>query len=73
MLVEALLDGRLEALVAPLLMGELARVLSRPKFARAASEGRAEAYVTLIAERGTRVADPAPCGASPTTPATIIS
>lgn len=28
-LVEALLDGRLDALVSPLLIGELARVLSR--------------------------------------------
>jgi uncharacterized protein len=56
--VEALLDGRFEGLVSPLLIGELARVLSRPKFDRAASDGRAEAFIALLAERATRVEDP---------------
>jgi len=60
LVVEALLDGDVEALVSPLLMAELARVLARDKFARAASDGRAEAFVVLIAERGFRVEDPAP-------------
>lgn len=60
LVVEALLDGHIEALVSPLLMAELARVLGRDKFERAASDGRAEAFVALIAERGVRVEDPAP-------------
>lgn len=60
MVVEALLDGEIEALVSPLLLAELARVLGRDKFARAASDGRGEAFVALIAERGVRVEDPAP-------------
>lgn len=58
--VEALLDGEIEALVSPLLLAELARVLGRTKFDRAASDGRGEAFVALIAERGLRVDDPAP-------------
>jgi uncharacterized protein len=58
--VEALLDGDVGALVSPKLMAELARVLGRDKFQRAASDGRAEAFVALIAERGVRVEDPAP-------------
>jgi putative PIN family toxin of toxin-antitoxin system len=58
--VEALLDGEIEALVSPLLLAELARVLGRTKFERAASDGRGEAFVALIAERGLRVDDPAP-------------
>ena len=60
LVVEALLDGEIEALVSPLLMAELARVLSRDKFERVASDGRAEAFVVLISECGLRVADPAP-------------
>jgi uncharacterized protein len=60
LVVEALLDGDIDALVSPLLMAELARVLGRDKFERAASDGRAEAFVALIAERGIRVEDPAP-------------
>jgi hypothetical protein len=35
-------------------------VLARGKFERAAFDGRAEAFVVLIAERGLRVQDPAP-------------
>jgi putative PIN family toxin of toxin-antitoxin system len=58
--VEALLDGAIDALVSPLLMAELVRVLGRDKFERAASDGRGEAFVALIAERGVRVEDPAP-------------
>ena len=60
LVVEALLDGEIEALVSPLLLAELARVLGRAKFERAASDGRGEAFVALIAERGVRVDDPAP-------------
>jgi len=58
--VEALLDGHIEALVSPLLMAELGRVLARRKFERAASDGRAEVFVALVAERGLRLEDPAP-------------
>lgn len=58
--VEALLDGHIDALVSPLLLAELARVLGRAKFERAASDGRGEAFVALIAERGLRIEDPEP-------------
>jgi len=58
--IESLLDGDIDALVSPLLMAELARVLGRDKFERAASDGRADAFVALIAERVVRVEDPAP-------------
>ncbi len=60
LVVEALLDGDIEALVSPLLIAELARVLGREKFDRVASDGCAAAFVELIAERGVRVEDPAP-------------
>ena len=60
LVVEALLDGDIEALVSPLLIAELARVLGREKFDKVASDGRAEAFVALVAERGVRVEDPAP-------------
>lgn len=60
LVVEALLDGDIEALVSPLLIAELARVLGREKFDRVASDGRSAAFVELIAERGVRVEDPAP-------------
>jgi uncharacterized protein len=58
--VEALLDGDIDALMSPLLIAELVRVLGRDKFERVASDGGGEAFVALIAERGVRVEDPAP-------------
>ncbi len=58
--VEALLDGHVDVLVSPLLLAELTRVLGRAKFERAASDGRGEAFVALIAECGARVEGPTP-------------
>jgi putative PIN family toxin of toxin-antitoxin system len=44
--------------VSPLLLAEIAEVLARPKFARWASDGRAEAYVAALAALGEHQPDP---------------
>ena len=44
--------------VSPLLLGELEEVLLRPKFARWASAGRAQAYVGALRARSEHRADP---------------
>lgn len=58
--IEAMIDGHIEAIVSPMLLAELARVLGREKFSAFASEGRAEAFIALIAERAMLVEDAAP-------------
>jgi uncharacterized protein len=50
-LVAAWRDRRFVLVVSPRLLEELGDVLSRPKFARWASDGRAEAYVAALAAR----------------------
>jgi putative PIN family toxin of toxin-antitoxin system len=60
LIVEALLDGRVSALVSPALLDELTQVLRRGKFAAYSSEGRADAFVAVIADCGIAVGDPAP-------------
>jgi putative PIN family toxin of toxin-antitoxin system len=57
-LVAAWSDRRFVLVVSPLLLAELAEVLARPKFARWASDGRAEAYVAALAARSEHHADP---------------
>jgi putative PIN family toxin of toxin-antitoxin system len=47
-LLRAWVDGAFELLVSPHLLGELGRVLSRPKFRRYVSEREARAYVALL-------------------------
>ena len=44
-LVDAWRDRRFALVVSPLLLAELDEVLSRPKFARWAGDGRGDAYV----------------------------
>jgi uncharacterized protein len=57
-LVDAWRDRRFVLIVSPLLLAELDEVLSRPKFARWASDGRAEAYVAGFGGRSERQPDP---------------
>lgn len=57
-LVAAWSDRRFVLVVSPLLLAELAEVLARPKFARWASDGRAEAYVAALAARSEHHPDP---------------
>jgi putative PIN family toxin of toxin-antitoxin system len=68
LIVEAVLDGQMEALLCPTLIAELAGVLTREKFAAYASEGRAEAFVMLLLDRGTVVADVEPTAAETADP-----
>jgi predicted nucleic acid-binding protein len=60
LLVDALLDGKLDALVCPALIGELTDVLGREKFAKHAADGRAAAYIAAVRDRATMVDDPPP-------------
>jgi putative PIN family toxin of toxin-antitoxin system len=48
-MVAAWRDDRFVPVVSPLLLAELGEVLARPKFARWADDGRAEAYVGAFA------------------------
>jgi putative PIN family toxin of toxin-antitoxin system len=57
-LVDAWRDRRFILVVSPLLLAELGEVLSRPKFARWAGDGRAEAYVAGFGARSERQLDP---------------
>lgn len=52
------LEGRFEIVISPMLLGELKRVLLRPKFRRHMSESDALQYVALFARRGIFVEDP---------------
>lgn len=56
--MRAWLEGAFELVVSPLLIAELVDVLARPKFARQAAAGRAEAYVAAIAGDALRIDDP---------------
>ncbi len=68
LIVEAVLDGQMEALLCPALVAELAGVLARDKFAAHAAEGRAEAFVMLLLDRGAVVADVEPAAAETADP-----
>ncbi len=57
-IVRAWHEGAFELLVSPKLLGELAEVLARPRFARQGGEGRADAYVAALAAGALRLADP---------------
>jgi putative PIN family toxin of toxin-antitoxin system len=57
-LVAAWADRRFVLVVSPLLLYELAEVLARPKFARWAGDGRAEAYVAAFRARSEHRVDP---------------
>lgn len=58
LVVEAALAGEFELVAAPMLFDELADVLGREKFARAAAAGRGQIYVELLAASALMVNDP---------------
>jgi putative PIN family toxin of toxin-antitoxin system len=58
LLVDAALDGALDALVCPALIAELTDVLGREKFAKHSTEGRAAAFIAAFRDRATMTADP---------------
>lgn len=57
-IVRAWREGAFELVVSPALIAELTDVLARPKFARQAAEGRADAYVAALAADAMHVDDP---------------
>jgi len=57
-IVRAWAAGAVELLMSPLLIGELAGVLARPKFATQCASGRAAAYVTALAAGAVVLDDP---------------
>lgn len=57
-LVEAWSNRRFVLIVSPLLLDELGEVLSRPKFARWAADGRGAAYVAGLSARSEHQPDP---------------
>ncbi len=65
-IVRAWREGAFELVVSPRLIAELTDVLGRPKFARQAAEGRAEAYIAALAGDARQMDDPpAPPRVSP--------
>jgi putative PIN family toxin of toxin-antitoxin system len=57
-IVRAWREGAFELVVSSQLIAELTAVLARPKFARQAAEGRAEAYIAALAGDALRIDDP---------------
>jgi len=57
LLIDAVLDGKLDLIVSPLLISELTDVLMREKFAAHAAEGRAPAYIAVLLDRADMVSD----------------
>lgn len=57
-IVRAWREGAFELVVSPALIAELTDVLARPKCARQAADGRAEAYVAAIAGDAMQIPDP---------------
>lgn len=57
-IVRAWREGAFELIVSLALIAELTDVLARPKFARQAVEGRAEAYVAALADDAMQIDDP---------------
>jgi putative PIN family toxin of toxin-antitoxin system len=51
-------DGRFDAIVSPLLLAELERVLRRPKFRRSIPAVQVDALLSALAEDGIAAADP---------------
>ncbi|MEO8969762.1 MAG: putative toxin-antitoxin system toxin component, PIN family, partial [Solirubrobacteraceae bacterium] len=56
-IIRAWRAGRIEIVVSPALLSELAGVLARPKFAHVARAGRALDYVNALRSGATMVAD----------------
>lgn len=58
LLVEALAEDEIEAIVSPALLAELRRVLARPKFRRYADQQAVDEYVARISRHVRHVDDP---------------
>ena len=58
LLVDAVLEQTLGALVCPALVAELADVLGREKFAKHSTDGRAAAFIAAFLDRATMTEDP---------------
>jgi putative PIN family toxin of toxin-antitoxin system len=58
-LLSAMIDGRLEALLCPMLLAEVADTLRRPKLKRYLSDEQAAAFAADVSLLATTVADPA--------------
>lgn len=58
LLVDAVFDGSLDALVCPALLAELTDVLGRKKFAKHSAEGRATAFIAAFQDRATMTGNP---------------
>jgi putative PIN family toxin of toxin-antitoxin system len=56
--VEKWADGEFEVIVSGLLLGELGRVLRRPKFAASISAVQVDALLSALSEDGVSVSDP---------------
>jgi putative PIN family toxin of toxin-antitoxin system len=56
-LMDAILDGHIQLVASRALIAELADVLGREKFAEHAAEGRAAAFIAMVADRAEMVAD----------------
>jgi putative PIN family toxin of toxin-antitoxin system len=66
LIVRAWREGAFELIVSPRLVAELTDVLSRPKFALQAADGRAEAYIAGLAGDAIQINDPPdPAAVSP--------
>jgi putative PIN family toxin of toxin-antitoxin system len=63
-LVDAWRERRFVLIVSPLLLAELGEVLSRPKFARWADDGRGASYVAGLSARSEHRPDPPPSPSS---------
>ena len=59
LLVEALAEDEIEAIVSPALLAALRRVLARPKFRRYADQKTVDEYVARISRHVQHVDDPA--------------
>jgi putative PIN family toxin of toxin-antitoxin system len=65
-IVEKWADGEFDVIVSPLLLGELERVLRRPKFAKSIPAIQIDALLSALPEDGIAVTDPeAQPGATP--------
>jgi putative PIN family toxin of toxin-antitoxin system len=58
LIVRAWREGAFELLISPALIDELTHVLSRPKFARQAADGRADAYIAAFVADAMHAVDP---------------
>jgi putative PIN family toxin of toxin-antitoxin system len=56
-LIDAILDGKIELVASPTLIAELTEVLGREKFAEHAGDGRAAAFIALLEDRAEKAVD----------------